>query len=95
MQADDIEKPLISHDLNVAPDPRNELAGNSGLEGSGVQIGRGSISSPRTHGLVCEQRGALADVHASEGKSVFYWCTVYVIIYQTPLFSQQLPIIVF
>lgn len=83
LQADDIEKPLIPHDLNVATDPRNDLARISSLEGSGVQI-EGGFSSPRTHGLVCEQRVASTDVQSRQCKPVFYyinWCTVYVIIY--------------
>eukprot|EP00268_Persea_americana_P038762 TRINITY_DN3838_c0_g2_i2.p1 TRINITY_DN3838_c0_g2~~TRINITY_DN3838_c0_g2_i2.p1 ORF type:complete len:692 (-),score=135.18 TRINITY_DN3838_c0_g2_i2:52-2127(-) len=69
IQADDIEKPLIPHDLNVATDPRNDLARISSLEGSGVQI-EGGFSSPRTHGLVCEQRVASTDVQSRQCASL-------------------------
>lgn len=66
---DDIERPLVSNDLILAPSHRNDFARTSALEGSRVQL-EGSFSAPRTHGLVCKQRPPPTDVHANQGGSL-------------------------
>ncbi|KAL7177937.1 hypothetical protein ACSBR2_031157 [Camellia fascicularis] len=54
-QVDDIEKPLVSEDLNLVQNQSNEIGGNFSLEGV-CHSTEGHFSSPQTHGVGYRQR---------------------------------------
>ncbi|KAF8401671.1 hypothetical protein HHK36_012617 [Tetracentron sinense] len=60
----DLERPLISEDLDLVPNQNNELVRDFDLEGSCFQTE--GFSSPRTHGLVYKQRLPTADAHLTQ-----------------------------
>ncbi|XP_028118655.1 protein phosphatase 2C 70-like [Camellia sinensis] len=54
-QVDDIERPLVSEDLNLVQNQSNEFGGNFSLEGV-CHSTEGHFSSPQTHGVGYRQR---------------------------------------
>ncbi|XP_057956765.1 protein phosphatase 2C 70 [Malania oleifera] len=65
----DLERPLVSEDLDLVQSQGDESARNSVLEGSCPQT-EGHFSSPRTHGLVHKQRLPSAAPHLVQGESL-------------------------
>ncbi|KAK9137249.1 hypothetical protein Sjap_007843 [Stephania japonica] len=64
----DLERPLVSHDLEQVTTQNDELNRNRDLEGLRIQID-GRFGSPVTHGLVCKQRLPSADSRITQGAS--------------------------
>ncbi|THF97119.1 hypothetical protein TEA_001930 [Camellia sinensis var. sinensis] len=54
-EVDDIERPLVSEDLNLVQNQSNEFGGNFSLEGV-CHSTEGHFSSPQTHGVGYRQR---------------------------------------
>ncbi|KAK9161187.1 hypothetical protein Syun_007528 [Stephania yunnanensis] len=64
----DLERPLVSHDLEQVTTQNDELNRNRDLEGLRIQID-GRFGSSVTHGLVCKQRLPSADSRNTQGAS--------------------------
>ncbi|KAK9139745.1 hypothetical protein Scep_009426 [Stephania cephalantha] len=64
----DLERPLVSHDLEQVTTQNDELNRNRDLEGLHIQID-GRFGSSVTHGLVCKQRLPSADSRNTQGAS--------------------------
>ncbi|KAK9289055.1 hypothetical protein L1049_017526 [Liquidambar formosana] len=65
----DLERPLVSEDVDPVRNQSNEVARNLVVEGSCIQT-EGHLSLPRTHGLVYKQRLPPTAPHFSQGASL-------------------------
>ncbi|KAF8394424.1 hypothetical protein HHK36_020632 [Tetracentron sinense] len=66
LHVDDLERPLVSEDLDLVPNQNSELVRDHVLEESCL-ITEGSFNSPRTHGLIYKQRLPSADAQSIQG----------------------------
>ncbi|PIA30779.1 hypothetical protein AQUCO_05400110v1 [Aquilegia coerulea] len=66
---EDLERPLVSDDLDRIESQSDEVARNSDLEGTRIQID-GHLSSLGAPGFVCKQRIPSADARATQGASL-------------------------
>ncbi|XP_022762031.1 protein phosphatase 2C 70 isoform X2 [Durio zibethinus] len=69
IKVDDLERPLVSNDVDLAQDQSNDLTRNYDLEGACHQ-NEALLRSPRTQGLVHKQRLPSASPHLAQGDSV-------------------------
>ncbi|OVA06677.1 Forkhead-associated (FHA) domain [Macleaya cordata] len=65
----DLERPLVSEDLDQVANQSSDLARDFVLDGSRLQV-EGYFNSPRAHGFVCKQRLPSADAHVTQGASL-------------------------
>ncbi|KAK8619578.1 hypothetical protein V6N13_135860 [Hibiscus sabdariffa] len=69
IKVDDVERPLVSDDVNLARDQSNDLTRNYDLEGACYQ-NEDLLRPPRNEGLVHKQRIPPASSHLAQGDSL-------------------------
>ncbi|GMI64517.1 kinase associated protein phosphatase, ROOT ATTENUATED GROWTH 1 [Hibiscus trionum] len=69
IKVDDVERPLVSDDVNLTRDQSNDLIRNYDLEGACYQ-NEALLRPPRNEGLVHKQRISSASPHLAQGDSL-------------------------
>ncbi|KAL4642548.1 hypothetical protein ACB092_02G026800 [Castanea dentata] len=69
IKVDDLDRPLVSDDVDLIRNQSNELRRDYDLEGASLQ-NEGHFRSPRSHGLIYKQRLPTLPHHTTQGDSL-------------------------